>query len=163
MGRTVLDTNLQFIREKIYRLHTAIMYSMSNELIKIPNNIITVLRVDEDGTIWFQCKAPVQHIAQYEQSFPARLHFFRKGVHYFIEVSGSATIVNRDSVEEERRKDQPLLIKMNIFSVEYVEPHSRKKTWLDHAVEKWYGWMIRTLALPRTTKPVLAKLQQTSR
>jgi hypothetical protein len=76
---TTTDSNLQFIREKIYQVRSAIMYSMSNELVKIPNNIITAVKVDEEGQLWFISKRPVQDLEQCEQSFPVRLHFFVKG------------------------------------------------------------------------------------
>ena len=53
------DTNLQFIREKIYTVKSAIMYSMSNELIKLPNCLVEAVKVDNEGQLWFLCKAPV--------------------------------------------------------------------------------------------------------
>ena len=53
------NREFKFIREKVYGLHSAVMYSMSNELIKIPNNIITAVKVDEEGQLWFISKRPV--------------------------------------------------------------------------------------------------------
>src|SRR6476469_3345757 len=90
------DLNLQFIREKVYQLRSAIMYSMSNELVKIPNNVVTALRIDEEGQLWFLSKRPAQFVSECEQDFPARLHFYRKGTNFFVEVSGKATIVNHE-------------------------------------------------------------------
>ena len=159
MERNIHDTDFQFIREKIYRLHSAIMYSMSNELIKIPNCIVSVLRIDGEGHLWFQCKVPLLHIQHYEQNFPARLHFFRKGFRYFVEVSGSTAITSR----EDDDKNGTLILKMNINQVEYTEPQARKRTWLDQLMEESYGWMLRTLAIPRATKSFFAKLQHHNR
>ena len=106
MRKFTRDTNFHFIKERIYRLHNAIMYSMSNELIKIPNNIIAVLRIDESGHLWFRCNVPAQYVHQYEEHFPVRLHFFRKGFDYFVEVSGSAVLVRdkaHDYIQEEKQ------------------------------------------------------------
>lgn len=163
MTKQITDTNLQFIREKIYSLRSAIMYSMSNELIKIPNNIINVLRIDDEGNLWFHCKAPVQYIREYEQIFPVRLHFYRKGVLYFIEVSGSAKIVQgqqNDYMNFDAGKEEPLLIKMNIHCAEYAEPETRNKTWIDLMMENAYKWLIRTMAVNRGSKSIFAKLHQ---
>jgi general stress protein 26 len=91
------DSNLQFIREKIYQVRSAIMYSMSDEVIKFPNSIATAVRVDDEGQLWFLCKKPVQFVSECEQNFPARLKFYRKGISFFLEVSGKATIVNNNS------------------------------------------------------------------
>ena len=44
------DTNLQFIRERINQVRSAIMYSYSDDVIKLPNNIVSAVKVDEEGT-----------------------------------------------------------------------------------------------------------------
>ncbi len=164
MEQSQKDNNYQFIREKIYRLHSAIMYSMSNELIKIPNSIVTVLRIDDEGHLWFQCKAPVQHIQHYEQNFPARLHFFRKGVRYFMEVSGSTAIIqSQDSIMTNGAKEAALLLKMNINSVAYVEPEVRKKSRIEYFLENAFSWVLHTITIPRSSKSFLAKLQHGNR
>src|SRR4030095_4399493 len=90
------DSNLQFIREKIYKVRSAIMYSMSDEVIKFPNSIVTAVRVDDEGQLWFLCKKPMIWVNECEQHFPARLKFYRKGVSFFVEVSGKATIVKNN-------------------------------------------------------------------
>ena len=159
MERFIPNNNFEFLREKIYRLHSAIMYSMSNELIKIPNSIVSVLRIDGEGHLWFQCKAPLLHIQHYEQNFPARLHFFRKGFKYFVEVSGSTVITSRELDD----KNGTLILKMNINHVEYTEAQARKRTWLDQLMEESYSWVLRTIALPRATKSFFAKLQHHNR
>lgn len=161
MGKHIQDTNLQFIREKIYQLRNAIMYSMSNELIRIPNTIVTAIRIDEEGHLWFTCKAPANYVNEYEQSFPARLHFFKKGLLYYMEVSGKATIIkNFEKIPD--YPEQSLLIRMNISNAEYAEPQVRNKTRLDVLMENIYSWFMRTVSFPRTTKPTLAKLHQTN-
>jgi len=162
MDKSTRDTNYEFIREKVYRLHSAIMYSMSNELIKIPNSIVTVLRIDDEGHLWFQCKAPVLHIQHYEQSFPARLHFFRKGIRYFMEVSGSTSIIKAQD-SDNTVDTKALLLKMDINSVRYTEPEVPKKTWMDQMLEQSFNWVLRTISIPRMSKSLFAKLQHNNR
>ena len=156
------DSNLTEIREKIYRLRTAIMYSMSNEVCKLPNSIVTALQVDDDGQLWFICQRPFQNVAEYEDSFPVRLHFYRKGAYFHLEVSGKATIVDKaqsDYLPDEVSPDsQVLLIRMAMKSIEYTEPYGKKeRTRLELLVEKGYKWMLRSIALPHHLKPSLSK------
>jgi hypothetical protein len=163
MEKILPDTNFQFIRDKIYRLHTAIMYSMSNELIKIPNSIVNVVRIDDDGHLWFHCKAPLQSVPEYEKNFPVRLHFFRKGFNYFVEVSGGATIVKGQHNEymiADKENERSLLIKMSINYAEFTDMQPQKKTRFDLIMENGYSWMIRNLTIPRTTRPLLARFLQ---
>jgi general stress protein 26 len=154
------DLNLQFIRDKVYQLRSAIMYSMSNELVKIPNNVVTALRIDEEGNLWFLSKRPAQFVSECEQSFPARLHFYRKGISFFVEVSGKATIVNDETISTTQSvNDKPVLIKMTMRNIEYVEPNERKKNKFELTLDNAYKWILKTITLPRHSKPFLAKLK----
>lgn len=158
------DSNLQFIREKIYQVRSAIMYSMSNELIKLPNNIVKAVKVDEEGQLWFICKHPGRQVDQCDQTFPARLHFYRKGVFFHVEVSGKATIVNDTNVSTTTGGiEKPLLIKMTMNSVEYTEPHEKKKTRAEILLEQGYKWLLHKIAIAHDNKPILAKLQSMNR
>lgn len=159
------DTNLQFIRGKIYQIRSAIMYSMSNELIKLPNNIVKAVKVDNEGQLWFVCKHPGWQVGQCEQTFPARLYFYRKGVFCHVEVSGKATIVNdtNDFITTSSGAEKPLLIKMTMNSIEYTEPHERKKTRAEILLEQGYKWVLRRIAIPHDTRSIPARLQSMNR
>ena len=162
------DNNLQFIREKIYEIRNAFMYSMSNGLVKIPNNILYVVKVDEDGQLWFVCTAPAQRVEECEAVFPARLLFYKKGKFFHIEVSGKATIV-KDSQQTDTSlpasnddSAQPVLLKMSMMNVEYTSAaENRQKGKLEVMLENGYKWMLRNLAIPRHEKSVFSKLHQT--
>lgn len=163
MVKQLPDNNLQFLRDKVYSLRTALMYTMSNSLVKVPNNIVTALRIDDEGYLWFTCTACAQHLNEYESSFPARLHFFKKGVGYYMELSGKACIIKNYESDENRQDDDPsLLIKMNILNAEYVEPATKRKTKLDAWIEQACAWMLRNIAIPYSSKSVFSKLQQTN-
>ncbi|MET0638250.1 MAG: hypothetical protein ABWZ25_19625 [Chitinophagaceae bacterium] len=156
------DTNLQFIREKIIHLRTAIMYSMSNELIRLPNSIVEAVNLDEGGNLWFVCKPPVQGIGHIEHKFPARLHFYRKGSNYNVEVSGTATIINNEYTNyfaADSNGVRPLLIRMNMLNVEYNAPHEKRKTKMELWLENGYRWLLRTAAVQHPSKPDLSSLQ----
>lgn len=162
------DSNLQFIREKIYQVRSAIMYSMSNEVVKMPNNIVTAIRVDEEGHLWFLSKRPLHFVSQCEQSFPARLKFYRKGINFFLEISGKATIMGNNNeadvmaTSDKTIREKPVLIKMTMNNIEYVEPEERKKSRIETVLENGYNWLSKTLAFDRHSKPVLTRLPQSS-
>jgi len=161
------DPNLQFIREKICEIRSAIMYSMSNDVVKLPNNIVNALKVDNEGNLWFSCNRPPEYVDQCEKSFPVRLHFYRKGAFFHIEVSGKATIVSDDTVNPfittTQSKLKPLLIKMSMSSIEYSEPQEKKKNRVEVILEQGYKWVLRTIAVSHDTRPILAKLQSMNR
>jgi hypothetical protein len=159
------DTNLQFIRGKIYQIRSAIMYSMSNEVIKLPNNIVKAVKVDNEGQLWFVCKHPGWQVDQCERTFPARLHFYKKGIFFHVEVSGKATIVNdtNDFVTTTSGTENTLLIKMTMNSIEYTEPHEKKKNRVEVMLEQGYRWVLHKIALPHDTKSILSKLQSMNR
>lgn len=164
------DLHLEFIKEKIYRLRTAVMYSMSNSIYKLPNNIVTAIKVDNQGQIWFICQAGVPGAEQLEQNFPCRLRFYKKGVDFHVEVSGKATVVDIDyppakkgKFDKETPNDQKFfLIKMSMTNVEYTEPHAKRKTKLEALLESGYRWFLRTAAFKPQQASVLAKLHQTN-
>lgn len=87
------DTNLEFIRSRIYEIRTALLYSLSDEIIKLPTSLISVLKVDEKGQIWFLMNRPPKLMEKNEQKFPARLQFYRKGKPFYMQVSGRAALV----------------------------------------------------------------------
>lgn len=156
------DTNLQFIKDKIYQVRTAIMYSMSNELVRIPNSLVEAVDIDEQGQLWFTCKPPVHPIEACEQTFPVRLHFYKKGSAYHMEVSGRATVINNEyttyfAADAEGRK--PLLLKMTMQQVEYTEPQEKRKTKMEAWLEHGYKWFLRTAAVSHSNKPNFAGLQ----
>ena len=163
------DSNLQFIREKIYALRSAIMYSMSTELVKLPNNVVTAIKVDDEGQLWFLSKRPLQLVSECAQVFPARLKFYRKGIEYSMEVSGQAEIVNPvvnlsspeyDTERMNTTSQKPVLVRMSMLNIEYVEPTQRKKNWMDLVIANSYKWISRNLALPRHSKSFMGKLHQ---
>lgn len=158
----MMDTNLNEIRRRILQLRTAIMYSMCDEVLRLPNSIVTALRVDNEGQLWFVCEKPAMSIAEYDHSFPVRLHFYHKGVFFHLEVSGKATIVEETYAgylpTEMPAKDNLMLIRMSMTAVEYTEPFAKKeRNRLEAMLDKGYKWMLRNIAWPAHSKPELSK------
>ena len=137
------DFNLEFIRKKIYETRSAIMYNMSDSLTKIPNNIVTAVRVDEEGQLWFLSKRPKQPVTGYEHTFPAQLKLYRKGVLHFLEVNGEAMLVSQALPERKNRAaSDAVLLKMKMTSIEYSEidqKNSQPSTFFEKAYKRVFG------------------------
>lgn len=158
----VTDTNLRFISEKITRIRTAIMYTMSNEVLHFPNSLVEAVNVDETGQVWFVCKPPAQGIEHIEHSFPVRLHFYKKGSGCHLEVSGRATIVTNEYTSyfaTDENGVRPLLLRMDMQHVEYSEPQEKKRSKMESWLETGYRWFLRTASVQHQAKPNLSRLQ----
>jgi hypothetical protein len=149
------DTNLQFIREKINQVRSAIMYSSSNELIRLPNNIVSAVNVDEEGQLWFVCDRPRYQPELYPSSFPARLHFYRKGQFFHIEVSGPARIVNNVQHDSIAAGDR-MLIKMEMKNIIYTEAPSKQKSALEIWLNKTSRWILDHSGVSKRNRPLPA-------
>jgi len=147
------DTNLKFIRERIYEIRSALIYSMSNSLIKLPTSIVTALNVDEDGQIWFLISRPLRHLNEQENEFPAKLQFYRKGKPFYMHVTGAAQIVNSEFMvnklieAKQNIKDVAMghlaLMKMKIIGVDYYEtfPEKKAKNSVQSLLRQVYHWL----------------------
>lgn len=91
-----MDANhqLSFLQQRIEEIGSAIFYNLSEAVLKLPTSIVTTLKVDEFGFVWFFVQKPKQHLTEFEQEFPVKLDFYRKGTGYFLQVTGKGHVVN---------------------------------------------------------------------
>src|SRR5690349_853568 len=87
------ENNLTFLSEKVQELRSALFFNTSNAVLKLPTCIITTLKVDEAGQIWFLVHRPEQYLHEFDKEFPARLEYFQKGKRFFLHLSGKAYII----------------------------------------------------------------------
>jgi len=143
---------IHFLKEKINDIRSALFFSQNNDIIKMPTSIITVLRVDDQGYIWFFVNRPQQYLDAFEKEFPARLDFFRKGKSYFLQVTGKAFIVDEKDIAVDELSDvskyikdsamhELVLMKVKMMNAEYFDNSPEEKTYwwnnVAQAVERW--------------------------
>jgi general stress protein 26 len=146
------DNCLPFLQHKIQGIGSALFYSLSSSVLKFPTSIVTALKVDEAGNVWFFINKPGQQLQEFDWEFPARMQFYRKGKGYFLEVAGKACIVNDpeevnglvDMAEEIKRKacKELVLIKVKINQAQYYDyqgqaPKNTLKGWMT----RLYSWL----------------------
>jgi len=140
----VNDYNLQFIERKLNEVRTAVMYTEGNNVVKLPNDIVTFIKVDDAGKLWFTARKPPCELVQYDQCFPLRLFFYRKGIGYYIETNGIANIAGKNDMDDMKNEvpEGTYLVKMTPHLVEYTEigrkPVFHGLTQLWASVSKWF-------------------------
>jgi general stress protein 26 len=123
------NSDLPLLRKKIQELKNALFFSENNAVLRMATTIVSIVKVDELGQLWFFVPRPTQALQEFDREFPVRLEFFRKGKGFFLHIKGKAYIV--DDPEEvnsllfEELKEQlspnMVLIKVKMGKVDYFE------------------------------------------
>ncbi|MDP4150941.1 MAG: pyridoxamine 5'-phosphate oxidase family protein [Bacteroidota bacterium] len=146
-------SDLQFLQDKIQDLRSALFFSQNSSLLKISTTIVTILKADEMGQVWFFVPRPSQALHEFDREFPARLQFFRKGRRFFLHITGKAYIVT-DPEEinslfyediRESASDHLVLIRVKMTKADYFEslPDGREGWWRDLR-KQLYSWFFNT-------------------
>lgn len=134
-------TDLQFLREKIQDLRSALFFSQNTSLLRISTTVVTILKVDDLGQVWFFVPRPRQALHEFDREFPVKLEFFRKGKRFFLHITGKAFIIS-DPEEinglvyediKEKATDHMVLIKVKMGKADYFEssPARHPGRWQD--------------------------------
>ena len=148
----MVQQQLHFLQEKIQEIGSAIFFNLSNAVLKLPTSIVTTLKVDEFGYIWFFVQRPQQQLSEFEREFPVRLDFFRKGKDFSIQVSGKgwmvtdpeelAMMLDIDDEVKKKAYSQMVLIKVKMLKADYFENISgQKPSWLQTAFSALQSWI----------------------
>jgi len=146
---------LVFLQEKIEQIGSAIFFNQSESVLKLPTSLVSNIKVDDFGYIWFFVKRPKQHLQEFDNEFPARLDFFKKGVDYFLQVNGKGWVVadpEEQSTFLEMFNDidagmleDMVLVKVKMLKAEYYETQMRTKhSWWHNAVGSMTAWFRNT-------------------
>ena len=150
------NQQLSFLQEKIREIGSALFFNLSESVLKLPTSIVSTLKVDDYGFVWFFVQRPQQQLKEFEMEFPVRMDFFKKGKNYFLQVEGKAWMVNYpeeintlfalDTISDEERKKitNMLLVKVKMQKAEYHETgtnvRAANSSWWQNAVSNIYTW-----------------------
>ena len=148
----MVNQQLLFLKEKIQDIGSAIFFNLSDAVLKLPTSIITTLKVDEFGYVWFFVERPKQQLNEFEKEFPVRMDYFRKGKDYSLQIMGKAWIVTDpeelamaiDLSEDIKQKalSQLVLIKVKMVKADIFENITGQKTsWLQNALTTLQEWI----------------------
>jgi len=136
---------------RILELQSALFFTESSSLVKLPTHVIPEVEVDEEHNIWFVIARPAQHIDAFEKEIPAKLDFFRKGKDFFVKVRGTAQLVDDLKVIEnkklsgqmqERIKDgQAIAVRLKIKEADLVDNTPKlSQGWLQSGRTQLSSW-----------------------
>ena len=152
------DYKLMFIKNKLQQIKSAVMYATNSNIVRLPNDIVEFESVDDDGLLWFSAHIPRHWVKAYELHFPAKLIFYRKGVDYYVEITGTAVVVNKQDVMygENNVNGGKLLLKMVPYYIEYTET-GKREAGFKKLKAQMYDVFMNTLGLSRVTQPRLTE------
>lgn len=148
------QSDLQFLQGKIQELKNALFFSQNTALLRIATTIVSVIKVDELGQMWFFVPRPQQAITEFDREFPVRLEFFRKGKEFFLHVSGKAFIVTdpeeinglvHDDIREQTGSHL-VLIRVKMLKADYFDnsASSMHAGWWRDLKNQLHSWMFNT-------------------
>ncbi|MEO6549299.1 MAG: pyridoxamine 5'-phosphate oxidase family protein [Ferruginibacter sp.] len=122
------DANLLFLETKINEIKIAIFRADSGEEMRMPNNIVSTIKTDTEGNIWFFTACNADYARNMNEHFHAYLEYYQKGQDCRLSLSGKARIVQDEISDAEVEKDSATtniaLIKFKILYAEYFENKS---------------------------------------
>src|SRR6476646_9292963 len=131
MATTASNKQLSFLQEKIREIGSALFFNLSESVLKLPTAIVTTLKVDDYGFVWFFVQKPMQNLKEFDTEFPVRLDFFRKGSGCCLQVNGKGWVVADPeemnsfvTLPEDAKKvamNEMVLVKVKIMRAEYFE------------------------------------------
>jgi hypothetical protein len=153
MSTMLQHSDLCFLQEKIQDLRSALFFSQNSSLLKISTTIVTILKADEFGQVWFFVPRPVQALQEFDREFPAKLEFFRKGRRFFLHITGRAFIVTDpeeinglfyDDIKE-KAADHLVLIRVKMLKADYFESMPvRSSGWWNELRNQVHSWLFNT-------------------
>lgn len=99
-----MQKTTSFLHSKIMSIGTALFFC-ENDMLPFSAYIITALKVDDDGNIWFFISRSWNKAVSYERTAPVNLEFYRKGHPYSIAVKGKASLVNDRDIMQQFMQD----------------------------------------------------------
>jgi hypothetical protein len=145
------NNQLQFLQAKIQEINSAIFFNLSDSVLKFPTTIVSTLKVDDYGYVWFCVKKPKQSLKEFETGFPVRLDYFKKGKESFLQIMGKAWVVTDPeeintmvSLSEELKdwnKEESVLVKVKMMKADFQESLSRgNASWWSNTVSAVTTW-----------------------
>ena len=122
------DATLPFLGNKIQEIKMAMFKAETNNELQLPNNIITTIKTDSDGNIWFFTSCNGVYTQYTGTNFFAYLEYHQKGQNCRLRINGLGAIVEGDSGIDNaatgintKNNTNTVLIKFKILHAEYYQ------------------------------------------
>lgn len=140
------------LKSKIMELQSALLFTESESIVKLPTHVVSQVEVDEEENIWFVIPRPSMHIDAFEKEIAAKLDFFKKGMDFFVKVKGTAflmtdleAVMNKVDLSEEMKQrmmdERVIPVKVVIQESEYVDNTPKpEQNWLQSSRAQLSSW-----------------------
>ena len=139
--------DISFLQLRIANIGTAWFYGGPDSPLPFSTYIITALKIDEDGYVWFFINRGPQQQKIVNRRFDAQLEFYRKGYPFFMKIDGKAAIADPgENLHEiigkgislsQEALSGILLVKVKIENVVYKELKEQKPFRLMNHLSGW--------------------------
>ena len=137
----------QTLKSKIMELQSALFFTESNSIVKLPTHVISDVELDNEGSIWFVIPRPAMHIEAYDKEIPAKLDFFKKGTDFFVKVRGTAflqaepTEALSDEMRQRMGDGDVIVVKVQVQESELVDNSPKpSQNWLQASRSQLSSW-----------------------
>jgi hypothetical protein len=149
---TAQEIQMEMLKNKMQELQSALFFTESSSIVKLPTHVITDIELDNEGQIWFVIPKPAMHIEAYDKEIPAKLDFFKKGMDFFVKVRGvaflqtdHAEINNNAAISAEMREkvksEEVIAVKVKIQDSEIVDNTPKPaQNWLKASRSQLSSW-----------------------
>lgn len=116
------NNDLLFIKQKIEDIKVALFKAETDSILRLPNNIISTLKADEKGYIWFFTSYTGPYAQYLNKELYVSLEYYKKENTCRLVINGKANI-ETDNAEfpKEFSYDRVVLLKVKILKAEYFE------------------------------------------
>jgi hypothetical protein len=140
------------LKTKIMELKSALFFTESSSIVKLPTHVISEVELDSEGQVWFVIPKPSMHIDAFDKEIPAKLDFFKKGMDFFVKVTGTAFLqteldeanANADLSDEMKAKmneESVIAVKIKIADFELVDNTPKPaQNWLQASRSQLSSW-----------------------
>jgi general stress protein 26 len=146
---TTQEQETSILKSKITELQSALFFTESKSIVKLPTHVVSEVELDGEGQIWFMIPKPAMHIEAYDREIPAKLDFFKKGKDFFVKIRGiaylqaDATGANSLSSEmKQRMNDESLIVvKVKVDDADLVDNTPKPaQNWLQMSRTQLSSW-----------------------
>jgi hypothetical protein len=139
---TTQEAQAELLKTKIMELKSALFFTESASIVKLPTHVISEVEMDAEGQIWFVIPRPVQHLEAFEKEMPAKLDFFKKGKDFFIKITGVAFLItDMEEVNNNLNLSEDMRTRMNDKNVIGVKVMVQKTDWVDNTPKPTQNWL----------------------
>jgi hypothetical protein len=146
------ETQNEILKSRIMELNSALFFTESSSIVKLPTHVISDVELDNEGQIWFVIPKPAMNLEAYDKEIPTKLDFFKKGKDFFVKVRGIA-FLQTDLMEantntglsaemKERMNDAELIVvKVKVIDTDLVDNTPKPtQNWLQASRSQLSSW-----------------------